>query len=135
MTHYAKMTTYSQFPVKNFLIPHWKKMILIAYLTSNWPQIFIKCHKGVGVSSTGSFGAIARSTYWWYHQIHQKMPQKNKKKNNQKKKKKKKKREPWMFVQHHLLKVPVGGQLGIDGRCYENHGTFFSLKTTIFLKT
>ena len=52
---------------------------LKAHLTSNWPQVFIKSHKGVEISGAGSFKAIALSTYRWRHPIHQKVPHNAKK--------------------------------------------------------
>ena len=51
----------------------------------------------------------------------------------------------WMYMQHHFLGVPAGGLLlvvlhgakvGVEGRCYENHSTFFQynmqLRGTLF---
>ena len=76
----ARMITSIHFPRKDILTPHRYKRTLSVHLTSNWPQIFAKCHTGVEVFSMGSFWAISLSTYWLRHQIHQ-MPQ-NKKSNN-----------------------------------------------------
>lgn len=74
------MTTSILFPRKDILTPHRYKRTLSVHLTSNWPQIFAKCRRGVEVFSMGSFWAIALSTYWLQHQIRQ-MPQ-NRKSNN-----------------------------------------------------